>query len=192
MGVYKYVREIWKNPKENLGDLWKERLIAWRRETATEVIEHPTRIDRARSLGFKAKQGFLMVRQRVPRGGHKRQVWRRKGRRSRHFGTKLTLHKNYQQIAEERAQKKFANLVVLNSYEVAKDGKQYWYEIIFVDPHHPVIKADPKLGWLQVVKNQSRVFHGKTSAGRRSRGLYGRGKGAEKARPSRRANQRRL
>ena len=82
MGVYKYVREIWKNPKENLGDLWKERLIAWRRETATEVIEHPTRIDRARSLGFKAKQGFLMVRQRVPRGGHKRQVWRRKGRRS--------------------------------------------------------------------------------------------------------------
>ena len=67
--------------------------------------------------------------------------------------------------------KKYKNLVVLNSYEVIRDGKYYWFEIIFVDPHHPVIKADKKMDWLQDKKNQSRVFHGKTSAGKKGRGL---------------------
>ena len=191
MGLYQHVRELWKDPRGNLGELWQQRLIEWRRENSTTVIEHPTRIDRARSLGFKAKQGFVMIRQRVPRGGHSRPLSRRKGRRSKHYGSKLTLHKNYQQIAEERAQKKYTNLVVLNSYMVAEDGKHAWYEIILVDPHHPVIKADPHLAWLQEKKNQSRVYHGKTSAGRKARGLHNKGKGTEKVRPSRRAHLRR-
>lgn len=171
MSLYKQVRNIWKNPKENLGDLWHERLIAWRKEESTVTLEHPTRIDRARSLGYKAKQGFVIVRQRVVRGGHRREQIEG-GRRPRRFGTRMSLRKNYQQIAEERAQRKFANLVVLNSYEVGEDGKHAWYEIIFVDPHHPVIKADPSLQWLQTAKNRSRVFHGKTSSGKRARGLY--------------------
>ncbi len=190
MSLYKYVREIWKKPKANLGELWKERLIQWRRENSTVKLERPTRIDRARSLGYKAKQGYIVVRQRVPRGGHKRPMIK-KGRRSKHYGQKMSLRKNYQVIAEERAQKKFVNLTILNSYWLAKDGKYYWFEVILVDPSHPVIKSDPKINWICDKKHFRRVFHGKTSAGRKMRGMRGhKGKGAEKARPSRRSHLR--
>ena len=188
MGLYQQIREIWKKPKTS--ELWRERLIAWRKENSTVKIERPTRIDRARSLGYRAKQGFVMVRQRVPRGGHTRPQLKG-GRRPKRYTTRLTLSKNYKQIAEERAQRKYTNLVVLNSYWVAEDGKNYWFEVIFVDPSHPVIKADPKINWITEPKHASRVFHGKTSTARKSRGLRGKGKGYEKARPSRRANDRR-
>ncbi len=168
MALYKYIRKLWKKPQDN--ELWRERLLQWRREPTTVKIEKPTRLDRARSLGYKAKQGFVVVRQRVPRGGHRR-AQPKKGRRPKRFGTKLNLSKNYQQIAEERAQKKFVNLTVLNSYWVAQDGKHYWYEIILVDANHPVIKSDKSLAWLQNKKHSSRVFHGKTSSGRKGRGI---------------------
>lgn len=190
MGYLKYVRKLWRQPKINLGSLWKERLIQWRREPVTIRLERPTRIDRARSLGYRAKKGFIVVRQRVSRGGHTR-PHARGGRRSKTQTRRLTLAKNYQVIAEERAQKKFVNLAVLNSYYVAKDGKKYWYEIIMVDPSAPEIKADPKINWICNKKHWSRVYHGKTSAGRKMRGLRRKGKGAEKLRPSRSAHVRR-
>lgn len=168
MGLYQHVRELWKKPQENMPELWRERLLQWRKEESTTRIERPTRIDRARSLGYKAKQGFIIIRQRVPRGGHTRpQI--KSGRRPKRYGTRMNLRKNYQQIAEERAQKKFTNLAVLNSYWVAQDGKYYWYEIIFVDPDHPVIRSDRNINWICKAKNQSRVFQGKTSAGKKSR-----------------------
>ncbi|MBU0470901.1 MAG: 50S ribosomal protein L15e [Nanoarchaeota archaeon] len=189
MGIYKQVRELWKKPKENMPELWRERLISWRREPVTVKLEHPTRIDRARSLGYKAKQGYIVVRQRVLRGGHTRpQI--KGGRKPRKSGIRLSLRKNYQQICEERAQRKFANLVVLNSYWVGEDGKYCWYEIILVDPSHPVIKSDPKINWISSNKNLGRAFHGKTSAGRKGRGMAGKGKGFEKSRPSRRSRKR--
>ncbi len=189
MSLYKRIREAWKNPQENMPELWRERLLAWRQEPVTIKIEHPTRIDRARSLGYKAKQGFVIVRQRVLRGGHTRPQLK-SGRRSKNYTQRLTLRKSYQLISEERAQQKFPNLVVLNSYWVAQDGKHFWYEIILVDPNHPVIKSDPGMNWICSKSNLSRVFHGKTSAGKKSRGLQGKGKGFEKARPSRRAHKR--
>ena len=188
MGIYQKIREAWKKPKEN--ELWKERLIAWRKQDVTIKLERPTRIDKARSLGYKAKQGYVVVRQRISRGGHTRPQLKG-GRRPKRYHTRLDLSKNYKQICEERVQKKFTNLVVLNSYWVAEDGKNYWFEVILVDPDHPVIKADKKINWICKSANRSRVFHGKTSAGRKSRGLRGKGKGYEKARPSKRANLRR-
>ena len=168
MSLYKQVRELWKKPQNN--ELWKERLIQWRKDTSTVRLDKPTRIDRARSLGYKAKQGYVMVRQRVLRGGHRLEQIKG-GRRSKRFGTRLNLDKNYQWIAEERTQKKFRNLTLLNSYWVASDGLYSWYEVILVDPDHPVIKSDKNLAWLQTRKNRSRVFHGKTSAGKKGRGL---------------------
>lgn len=189
MSIYAQIRKVWTKPKKNMPDLWRERLIAWRRDPASNKIERPTRLDRARSLGYKAKQGYVIVRQRVKRGGHTRpQI--KKGRRPKRYGTRLSLRKSYQLIAEERAQRKYDNLVVLNSYWVAQDGLSYWFEIILVDPNHPVIKSDKKINWVCNDKHHSRVFHGKTSAGRKMRGLRYKGSGAEKARPSRRANNR--
>jgi large subunit ribosomal protein L15e len=168
MGLYKHIRNAWKKPQTS--ELWRDRLISWRKENTTVRLERPTRLDRARSLGYKAKQGFVIIRQRIPRGGHRRPI-PDGARRSKRSGTKLNLSKNYQQISEERVQKKFTNLVVLNSYEVARDGKYYWYEVILVDPDHPVIKADKKINWTGAASNRSRVFQGKTSAGKKGRGL---------------------
>jgi len=189
MGLYKYVRELWKRPKENLGELWQQRLIAWRREPSTIRVKRPTRIDRARSLGYKAKPGFVVVRQRVKRGG-RQSPQLKKGRRSKRQSRRKDLRISYQVVAETRAAKKYSNLEVLNSYWVAKDGIYYWYEVILVDKSHPAIIADKNIGWISEKKHTRRAFRGLTSAARKSRGLLRKGKGAEKIRPSLRANLR--
>ncbi len=166
MAIYKHIRELWKKPKENLGDIYKQRLIAWRREPATIRIKRPTRLDRARSLGYRAKQGFVIVRQRVNKGGHKRPTIR-KGRRSKHSSQRKNLSLNYQAIAEQRAQKHFVNCEVLNSYLVGKDGRHYWHEVILVDRAHPNIIKDDKINWICLKKG--RVYRGLTAAGRKSK-----------------------
>jgi len=189
MSMYKHIREIWKTPKENLGDIWQKRILEWKKENVTVRIKRPTRLDRARSLGYKAKQGFLVVRQRLVRGGRKREKIR-KGRRSKHFGRRLNLDKSYQSVAEERASKKYLNCEVLNSYYVGQDGYYFWYEVILVDKSHPQIIADKNINW--IYRHKGRVFRGLTSASRKSRGLRSnKGKGAEKLRPSRTANLKR-
>ena len=189
MGIYKYIREAWKKPHENLNVALKQRMIEWRREDTTVRIDHPTRIDRARSVGYKAKEGIIVVRQRVPVSARMREGGI-KGRRSKTMRRKKIVSKNYQQIAEERAAKKFANLEVLNSYWVAEDGNEKWFEVIFVDKNHPAIMADKDLNWICQPQHEKRAFRGLTSAARRSRGLMNKGKGAEKIRPSNRARDR--
>lgn len=189
MGFYKYVRDVWKKPRENLKELWQQRIIQWRKEPVTLRIDHPTRIDRARSLGYKAKPGFIIVRQRVDRGGRQRpQI--RAGRRSKHMSRRKNLRISYKTVAERRAASKFQNLEVLNSYYVGEDGQNYWYEIILVDKAHPSILSDKRINWIAEKQHTRRAFRGLTSAARKSRGLLIKGKGAEKIRPSRRANLR--
>jgi large subunit ribosomal protein L15e len=77
------------------------------------------------------------------------------------------------------------NIEVLNSYWVGEDGRHKWFEIILVDRAHPVIKADKDINWITQKANRSRAMRSLTSAGKNVRGLHKRGKGAEKARPSR-------
>ena len=190
MGFYQNMRELWTKPKKNLGALWREKLIAWRRDPATLRLAKPTRIDRARSLGYKAKQGYLIVRQRILRGPHNRPRAGRRGRRSKHAGRTMLLRKDYRLIAEERAKKAFPNCEVLNSYFLAKDGRYCWHEIILVDRAHPAILADERIKWIAF--KRGRASRGLTSAGKKVRGLRHKGMGAEKARPSRRAHSRRL
>ena len=187
MGMYKYVREAWKKPMEGLGPVWKERLILWRREPATVRTERPTRIDRARSLGYKAKPGFVIVRQRVDRGGRLTENPRHP-RRPKAMSRRKDLTISYQVIAENRVARKYPNCEVLNSYFVCRDGMNIWYEVILVDVMNPSILADPKLNWM--VYHKGRSERGLTSAGRKGRGLRHKGKGAEKVRPSLRAHHR--
>ncbi len=187
--MYGFVAEMWKQPRH--GDMKRlqwERMIEWRKEPSIVRLEHPTRIDRARALGYKAKQGFVVVRVKVRRGGlRKRRI--KMGRKPSKKGIlKITMGKNLQRIAEERASKKYPNLEVLNSYWVGQDGKQKYYEVIMVDPHHPVIKSDPKINW--IANHRGRAERGLTSAGKKGRGLRHKGKGAEKVRPSIRAHDR--
>ena len=175
MGMYNRIRDFWR--KNQNKESWKKRLIEWRKDNVVKRIERPTRLDRARSLGYKAKQGYILARVRVKSGGRKRPRTSG-GRTPRKYGiTKFTPGKSLRWIAEEKAVRKFKNLEVLNSYYVSKDGKYKWFEIILVDPNHPAIKKDPKINWIRSSRGRSQ--RGKTSAGRKSRGL-GRGKGREK------------
>lgn len=190
-GLYQYLNELYKKPKENLGEIYRQRLIKWRKQKSITKIKKPTRLGRARALGYKAKQGYVIVRVRVKRGGRKRARALKHGRRSARAAQRKTVGKSYQWIAEERAAKKFPNLEVLNSYLMVQDGLYYWFEIILVDPNSPVIKKDPKISWICEKEQKGRVFRGLTIAGKKSRGMTRKGKGAEKIRPSLRAHKRR-
>ena len=184
MGLYKYLREAWNNQDS---DVQKKRILQWSREPVTIRIEYPTRLDRARSFGYRAKPGFILVRQRVDRGGRQRPTIR-KGRKPRHRSRRKDLSISYQVVAEQRSQKKFVNCTVLNSYFVAKSGSAYYYEVILVDRAHPQIVSDDRINW--ICDQRGRAIRGLTSAGRKSRALRGKGKGFEKSRPSRKANYR--
>ena len=185
-GLYHKIREAWKKPDVNS---LRERMIEWRKENAVNVIDKPTRLDRARALGYKAKKGIVVARVRVLRGGRQR-ARTNKGRRSKRHGIKKTVKMNYRWVCEQRAQKKFPNLEVLNSYYLAKDGKHYFYEVILVDYSKPEIKNDRTLGWIGNGANKHRVHRGLTSAGVKSRGLRSKSP-MNKNRPSVRAGQRR-
>lgn len=112
------------------------------------------------------------------------------GRRSKNMRRTKVVGLNYQQVAEQRAQKKHINCEVLNSYWLAQDGKYSWYEVILVDKDHPQIIKDKQLGWVAKPQHRGRVFRGLTSSAKKSRGLTRKGKGAEKIRPSQRAKKR--
>lgn len=149
-GTYAYLSQLWRGIGKNaeLKESLRQRLIRWRRGPAIARVERPTKLHRARALGWRAKQGFIVVRVRVPRGGFKRRR-PKAGRRQKRMGVKkITGAKGIRQIAEERAAKKYPNLEVLNSYEVAADGRYRWFEVIMVDPHHPSIRNDSKINWI--------------------------------------------
>ena len=154
-------------------------MVEWRKEPVSVRIAKPTRLDRARSLGYRAKQGIIVVRQRLLRGGRQNSK-PQGGRRSKRQNRRKDLNVSYQTIAEQRVAAKYVNCEVLNSYYVAEDGRDIWYEVILVDQHHPSIKNDPKMKWITEPQNKGRVFRGLTSAGKSHRMLRGKGKGFER------------
>lgn len=190
--MYHYMGEAWKDLEDDdMKQLMWQRLVDWRKEGSFVRVDKPLRLDKARQLGYKAKQGIVVVRARVRKGGlRKHRI--RKGRRPKRKGIlKITMKKSIQRIAEERTSKRYPNLEVLASYWVGEDGKHKWFEVIMVDPNHPVIKTDPKLNWICSSKHANRANRGLTPAGKKGRGLVRtRGMGAEKIRPSLRAHNR--
>jgi large subunit ribosomal protein L15e len=189
--LYKYIATSFRQTQGDEGaELRHERLLTWRRDHTVTRLEHPTRLDRARAIGWKAKVGFLVARVRVRRGGQRKRAIIA-GRRPKRKGIlRMTLAKSLQRIAEERAQKHYPNLEVLNSYWVGEDGKEKFFEVILLDPSQPTILADPKLEWIDAPAQKGRVYRGLTRAGRDGRGLRWKGKGAERMRPSRSRNRR--
>jgi large subunit ribosomal protein L15e len=171
----------------------RERLMDFRREPqAVVALDGPTNIPRAKQLGYKAKQGVIVARVRIRRGGGL--VLRpNRARKPKRMGVnKITRKKGIQAMAEERANKRFPNMEVMNSYFIGQDGKNKYFEVILIDPKHPSVLADKNLNWISSNKHHGRVFKGKTSAGQRSRGLHNPAgaRGTEKIRPSLRAHNR--
>ena len=184
-GMYHYLREAWKEPDKAV---LHDRMIKWRASGAVEEVEKPLRLDRARALGYKAKKGFFVVRVRIIRGGRRRPRHTH-GRKSRKQHERKILKMSYQWVAEQRVEKRYPNLEVLNSYYLGKDGKHYFFEVILVDPDRPEIKNDSTINWICRPENQNRASRGLTSAAKKSRGLGKKGP-TMKVRPSGRAHMR--
>jgi large subunit ribosomal protein L15e len=164
MSFHKYIHKAWTKPKPML----KTKTMKWRSEKAVKKIDKPTRLDRAHALGYKAKQGFILARVSIAKGGRHRPKLH-KGRKPTKVGLiHYTPSHSLQSIAEKRVARKFMNLEVLNSYPVGEDGKYKYFEVILVDKNHPVIKADKDINW--IVNQRRRAFRGLTSAGKKSRG----------------------
>ena len=131
--MYRQIAKTWGSRKEELAELSRARLIKWRAK-AIECIERPTRLDRARVLGYKNKRGCLVVRARIRKGGSRKQR-PSSGRRPKAMGvTRYSPGKSLKKIAEGRVSRKYPNLRVLNSYYVGEDGRYKWYEVILIDP----------------------------------------------------------
>jgi len=137
--------QVWlKMLKENPMEL-RQRAVVWRNQNAVTRVEKPSRIARARRLGYKAKQGIIVVRMRVGTGGMRKER-PRGGRRPKHLGvTKIKADVSMKQVAERRILQRYPNMKLLGSYFLYKDGMHYWFEIILADPSHPRIAKDKEI-----------------------------------------------
>ena len=123
----------------------REKAVTWRKHKAFTRIAKPSRIQKARRLGYKAKQGIVVIRMRVGTGGMRRQR-PKGGRRPKHLGvTRIKADVNMQQVAERRVLERYPNMKLLGSYFLYKDGMYYWFEVILADPEHPRVSKDKEL-----------------------------------------------
>jgi large subunit ribosomal protein L15e len=70
-----YVEELWRKKQSDvLRFLLRVRCWEYRNGSAITRCSRPTRPEKARHVGYKAKQGFVVYRVRVRRGDRKRPV----------------------------------------------------------------------------------------------------------------------
>ncbi|KAL7718198.1 Ribosomal protein L15 [Entamoeba marina] len=194
MGAYKYINAL--NRKKQSDVLrFLRRIRCWELRHLPRIhrVSRPTNPDRARRLGYKAKQGFVIYSVRIHRGNRK--VVARKGivhRKPASQGIhKIKRAKSLQVIAEERVGKHCGTLRVLNSYFIAQDSTFRYFEVILVDPFHKAIRNDPKMNWICEGKQKRREARGLTTAGKKFRGLAGKGRRYNHARPGKHQNLKR-
>ena len=187
MGAYKYIRESFQNNYKNREQILKDRVSLWRKGSSIQKLDVPTNIARARTLGYKAKQGVIIVRSCVRKGMRKREK-PRGGRKPSKNGRFFSYQKSLQSIAEERVSRKYMNMEVLNSYYVGEDGRYKFFEVIMLDRSNESVLSNPLFG--SVVKLKGRAFRGLTSSGIKHRGMLHKGKTTIISRPSVRSAQR--
>jgi len=137
--------QIWLNIWRTNAPEIRSRVVSWRKQNALVRIDKPSRIQRARRLGYKAKQGIIVIRMRVGTGGMRRKR-PRSGRRPKHLGvTRIKADVSMKAVAERRVLEKHPNMKLLGSYFLYKDGMHYWFEVILADPSHPRISKDKEL-----------------------------------------------
>jgi len=141
MPMYRQIANTYQEILHEKGGDMRARAVELRKQPAMLRVEHPWRLDRARALGYKAKEGVVVVRMRVSRGGMRKQR-PTSGRRPKHMGVLKIKSASSQQVAERRAAERHRNMKLLGSYLVWKDGIHAWFECILIDPMHPAIRKD--------------------------------------------------
>lgn len=111
MSSYQQIQETFQSEYATRTVPYRARIAKWRKEPSLVRAEHPTNLARARTLGWRAKKGYVIARLRVKRGKRKR-IPPVRGRKPSKTGLFYSRHKSLQLIAEERAGRKFKNLEV--------------------------------------------------------------------------------
>lgn len=174
MGAYKYLEEVWRKKQSDvLRFLLRVRAWEYRQHKKVVRVNRPTRTDKAHKLGYKAKQGYVIYRVAVRRGGRKRPNHKGivHGKPKNQGINELKFARNLRSVAEERVGRQCGNLRVLNSYWVNQDATYKYFEVILIDPSHVVIRNDPRINWICKPVMKHRERRGLTSAGRKHRGL---------------------
>ncbi|GAB0145364.1 hypothetical protein EsHS_00005795 [Epichloe bromicola] len=169
MGALKYVEELQKKKQSDLMSF----LLRYRQLNVIHRAPRPSRLDKARRLGYKAKQGYVIYRVRVRRGGRKRPAPKGAtyGKPTNQGINQLKYQRSLKATAEERVGRRCANLRVLNSYWINQDSTYKYYEVILVDPQHKAIRIDPRINWIVNPVHKHREARGLTATGKKSRGL---------------------
>jgi len=105
MGAYKYLEELWRKKQSDLlRFLLRIRCWQFRQLNAVHRASRPTRPDKARRLGYKAKQGYVIYRVRVRRGGRKRKVHKghQMGKPTNAGVSQLKFQRSLRSVAEVR------------------------------------------------------------------------------------------
>jgi len=157
MGAYRYITETLQKQYKKRDAAFRAKVIAWRKGPAMEKVERPSNITRARRLGYKAKQGYIVVRVRVDKG---RRTRRRTdgGRKQKNYYLFVQPQMSHQAIAEQRVNRIYKNMEVLNSYWVGEDGNYKFFEVILADPSRASVNVSSAI-------RQGKAFRGLTSAG---------------------------
>ncbi|OWJ99134.1 hypothetical protein Celaphus_00010170 [Cervus elaphus hippelaphus] len=143
MGAYKYIQELWRKKQSDvMRFLLQVRCWQYRQLSALHRAPRPTRPDKARRLGYRAKQGYVIYRVRVRRGGRKHPV-----PKGATYGKPV--HHGVNQL-------KFARSL---------------QSVILIDPFHKAIRRNPDTQWITKPVHKHREMWGLTSAGRKSPGL---------------------
>ncbi|KAL2218802.1 60S ribosomal protein L15 [Thermoascus aurantiacus ATCC 26904] len=194
MGALKYVEELQKKKQSDVirfllrvrcwewccwaGSISCRRVDVWhtillRQLNAIHRASRPSRPDKARRLGYKAKQGYVIYRARVRRGGRKRPVPKGAtyGKPTNMGVNQLKYQRSLRATAEERVGRRCTNLRVLNSYWINQDSTYKYYEVILVDPQHKAIRRDPRINWICKPVHKHREARGLTSIGKKNRGI---------------------
>ena len=174
MDAYKYIQEQWRKKQSDvMRFLLRVRCWQYCQLSAVHGAPCPTWPDKARQLGYKAKQGYIIYRIHVHHGGRKCLV--PKGatysKPVRHGVNQLKFARNLQCVAEERAGCHCGALRVLNSYWLGEDSTYKFSEVILIDPFHKAIRRNPDTQWITKPVHKHREMCGLTSAGQKSCGL---------------------
>lgn len=159
VGAYRYITETFESEYSGRNAVYRNRLTSWRKGPTIERIDKPTNLPRARSLGYKAKRGYAIVRVKVKRGARRRPA-PMGGRKAKNLYFIKPSGLSHQVIAEQKAARKYRNMEVLNSYWVGDDGDFSYFEVIL---------ADPSIVKISATKRRGRAFRGLTSAGQKGR-----------------------
>ncbi len=128
MGSFKYIQESERKLFKDKAAK-RELLLTAEREPIAIRLGHPTRLTRAKMLGYRAKQGYIVVRIRVAKGSFRRPRPVH-ARRPSKTGIYFNLAISKRKMAENRARRVFKNMDVLGSYFITENGQYKWFEVV--------------------------------------------------------------